>query len=263
VALAGGALHGRRIALDPEGGGDDTAGMGGSGTRAATLNLEVARALAAMLAAAGAEVLLTRQGDVAVPESERVQRAEAFRAERYLRIGHAAAPPVAGHYYASGAGRRWGERVAQACRELGLADSLPVAEVAKYALTQASATALYASLARVDRAADETRLLAPGALRAEAYALFLALAREFASPGAGAPEARITWLQVTDDAGAPLAGEPVTLGGALVLQSGPDGRVRWALTEPGPLEVVAGDPRTGPRVVLLDSEPGRVLHGAR
>src|SRR5438045_3163536 len=44
AALAGGALQGRRIALDPEGGGDDAAGSGPGGTRASALNLEVARA---------------------------------------------------------------------------------------------------------------------------------------------------------------------------------------------------------------------------
>ena len=36
TAIAGGALHGRRIMLDPEGGGDDAAGLGPQGTRAAS-----------------------------------------------------------------------------------------------------------------------------------------------------------------------------------------------------------------------------------
>ena len=39
-------------------------------------------------AAAGAEVHLTRAGDQAVSESERVQGSEDFRADRYLRIDH-------------------------------------------------------------------------------------------------------------------------------------------------------------------------------
>src|SRR4029077_19323133 len=43
VAIAGGALHGRRIVIDPDGGGENPAGTGPSGTRAAGLNLEVAR----------------------------------------------------------------------------------------------------------------------------------------------------------------------------------------------------------------------------
>ena len=258
VAIAGGALAGRHIVLDPEGGGDDTGGVGPSSTRAATLNLEVAHALAGMLTAAGAEVLLTRDGDAAVSEVERVQRGEAFHPVRYLRIGHAAAPPVAGHYFSSGGGKRWGLHLAGTCVALGLTDSLPVMEVAKYALTQTSATALYASLARVDSAGSEARLLAPGTLRREAYALFAALAADFA------PESR--WetdsFIVRDAAGAPLPGALVTLGGALVLQAGPDGVVRFMRTEPGPLEVGMLDPRATPRRLLLDSTSARSSSGA-
>src|SRR5206468_5457749 len=44
TAIAGGALHGRRIVLDPDGGGDQDGGTGRSGTRGANLNLDVARA---------------------------------------------------------------------------------------------------------------------------------------------------------------------------------------------------------------------------
>jgi len=259
VAIAGGALVGRRIVLDPEGGGEDAAGMGPSGTRAATLNLDVARALAGMLEAAGADVRLTRSSDASVSELERVQVSEGFRADRFLRIAHEPAPPVAGHYFSSGAGRRWGQAVARECAALGLADSLPVTEISRYALTQVSCTALYASLARVDSAADEARLLAPGALRAEAYALFAALAHDFA-PGAAWPADS---LRVTDAGGAPLAGAVITLGGALVLQAGPGGTVRFERTEPGPVEVASADPRAKFREVLLESEHGRTFSGPR
>lgn len=259
VAVANGVLHGKRIVLDPEGGGDDAAGSGPSGTRAASFNLDVARALAGLLEAAGAEVKLTRAGDASVSDVERVQVAESFRADRVLRIGHAAAPPLAGHYFSSAAGRRWGQRVADACAALGLADSLPVREAAKYVLTQASATALYVSLARLDDAAAEARLLAPGGVRAEAYALWLALAREFANADDGAPDT----LTVQDADGRPVPGALVTLGGALVLQAGGDGRVRFVRTEPGPLEAAREDSRGGARLLLLDSSRTHVLTRAR
>jgi N-acetylmuramoyl-L-alanine amidase len=259
VAIAGGALAGRRIVLDPEGGGDDAAGTGASGTRASSFNLEVARALGGMLAAAGAEVRLTREGDAAVSEVERVQSSETFHAERYLRIGHAAAPAVAGHYFSSANGRRWGENVADACLALGLADSLPVREVAKYALTQASATALYASLERIDDAAGEARLLAPGRLRAEAFALFLALARDFAPSDAWDADT----IEVRDADDRPVAGALVTLGGALVLQAGPDGLARFIRTETGPLEAACDVSRAGARSLLLESSRRHLLSVAR
>lgn len=259
VALAEGALAGRRIVLDPEGGGDDDAGAGPSGTRAAALNLEVARALAAMLEAAGAEVRLTREGDASVPEVARVQLSEGFRAERYLRIGHAAAPPVAGHYFSSAGGRRWAARVADAMLALGLADSLPVAESAKYALAQVSATALYASLGRLDDPLAEARLLAPGRSRAEAFALFLALARDFAP----AEDWDVHTIEVSDGAGRPVPGALVTLGGALVLQADGAGIVRFVRTETGPLEATCEDSRVGARIVLLESARRHLLSGMR
>lgn len=258
--IAGGVLRGRRIAIDPEGGGDDAAGMGRSGSRAATFNLEVARALGAMLEAAGAEVALTRTADAAVSELERVQVAERFRADRYLRIGHAAAAPIAGYYFSSGGGRRWAQTLARTCAELGVADSLATGEAAKYALSQASAVALYASLRRVDDPASEERLLAPGALRAEAYALFVALAREYAPEGA-AWSADSLVLKRAD--GSAASGALVTFGGALVLQANADGVVRFVRTEGGPIAVRGADSRSSFRELLLDSDRGRTLTGAR
>jgi len=253
AAVAGGALQGRRVALDPEGGGDDAAGSAPGGTRASALNLEVARALAAMLEASGAAVVMTRDGDHAVSELERVQVSEAFRAERYLRIGHANAPPVAGHYFNSAGGRRWAQRVSSTLASLGL-DSIRVAESAKYPLAQVSAVALYVSPARVDSA--ETRLLASGRLRAEAYALFLALAQDLA---AAPPDWPLDSLRVLDADGAPRAGAAVTLGAALVVATDSSGTVRYARTEPGslPVEVLTNGVRL--RALLLESDRGRVL----
>jgi N-acetylmuramoyl-L-alanine amidase len=257
AALAGGALHGRRIALDPEGGGDDAAGSAPGGTRASALNLEVARALASMLEAAGAAVVMTRDGDHAVSELERVQVSEAFRAERYLRIGHANAPPVAGHYFNSGGGKRWGQRVSATLAALGL-DTVRVAESAKYPLAQVSAVALYVSPARVDSA--ETKLLASGRLRAEAYALYLALAADLAPATAAWP---VDSLRVVDAGGAPVPGAAVTLGAALVVATDSTGTARFARTEPGamPVEAITNGVRI--RALLLDSERGRVLQVPR
>ena len=256
VPLAGGVLHGRRVTLDPEGGGEDAAGVGVSGTRAAHLNLETARILAGFLVAAGADVHLTRSGDMALTEVQRVQGSEAFRAERYLRIGHRARR--FGYYFSSPAGRRWASGAIATFAALGLSPP-PAAEDAVYPLQQTSCPALYASPARVDTAADEEALLARGALRAEAYAMFLSLAREWAPPGEWPTDS----LEVRDDQGAPVAGALVTLGDALVLETDRHGRVRFARTEPGPVEVVVDEPRVRARAVLLDSTRGAVLTGPR
>jgi len=253
VPIANGALQGRRIAIDPEGGGDDPAGIGAGGTRASSLNLDVARALAGMLEASGAAVVLTRDGDHAVSELQRVQTAEAFRAERYIRIGHANAPPTAGHYFNSSAGRRWAQRTSASLGGFGFAPP-PVGESSKYPIQQASATAIYVSAARTD--SSEDWLTQPGRLRTEAYALYLGLARDLAGAGAAWP---IDTLRVIAADGRPLAGAPVQLGAALVVSTDANGSVQFARTEAGPIEVQIDDPRGRLRTVLLESEHGRVL----
>jgi hypothetical protein len=186
-----------------------------------------------------------------------VQVSEAFRAERYLRIGHANTNPSAGYYFNSGGGKRWAQRVSTCLASLGL-DSVRVAESPKYPLAQVSAVALYVSPARVD--SSESRLLASGRLRAEAYALFLALAQELAAPPASWP---LDSLRVLDADGAPRPGAAVTLGAALVVATDSSGTARFARSEPGdlPVEVVTNGIRL--RVLLLESERGRVLQVPR
>jgi N-acetylmuramoyl-L-alanine amidase len=254
VAVAGGALHRRRLALDPDGGGSDTTGMGPGGTRAAIVNLQVARALAALLEAAGAEVVLVRDRDEAVPEPERVRRSEAFGAERYLRIGRRAETPHLGYFFSSAGGRAWAERTAAVLASLGLPRPA-LREDAQYPLQQTSCPALYAGLGRIDDPGDEERVHAPGVLRAEAYALYLGLAGEFA-PAAAWP---VDSLELRDPEGRPASGQYVTLGRSLVLESDALGRIRFARTESGPLE--ADWEATGTRRALLDSERGCLMTG--
>ena len=256
TAIAGGVLHGKRIVLDPDGGGDQDGGTGSSGTRAANLNLDVARALAGMLQAAGAEVLLTRSGDLALSDVERVQLSEAFHADRFVRIGHRAEAPMAGYYFSSAPGRRWAERTAKLLLGLGLG-TVPVAEDAQYPLQQTSCPALYVSPARIDDAASEDRLVAPGALRAEAYAIYWGLIGEWSE---SAPH--FDTLNVRDAVGQPLAGAIVTLGLSTLLETGPAGTVRFARSEPGPIVVEAVRGKLHARHVLLESESGVTLIGA-
>ncbi len=256
TALCGGALHGRRIVLDPEGGGDDAAGQGPGGTRAARLNLQSARILAGFLAAAGADVRLTRDEDVPISDVERVRTAEDFHAERFVRLAHRTGPPRLGHYPGSAAGRAWAAHTATALGALGL--PVPAAvEDAAYVVRQTSCPTLVASPSSLGSEAAESRLLAPGALRSEAYALFVALAREWA-PDAAWPADSLT---VLDGAGRPVPGAAVVLGAALVIETDALGRARFLRTEPGGMDVAVDDPRARVRAVLLESHRGAVLTG--
>jgi hypothetical protein len=114
--------------------------------------------------------------------------------------------------------------------------------------------ALYASPARIDR--DEAQLLAPGALRAEAYALYLALAREWAPDSTWSADS----VSVRDGHDHPRAGVPVRIGG-LLFESDRGGMVRFVRTEPGPLEVELAEGEARSMRVLLESEHGVVLTG--
>ena len=175
-----------------------------------------------------------------------------MRGERARRAG----PPRLGAHPSSVTGRAWAARTAAALAALGRS-APPVTDEAAYVIRQTSCPALLASPGSLGDEASEARLLAPGALRAEAYALFLGLAREWAPDAAWPADS----LAVLDDAGRPLAGAPVTLGGTLVLVTDADGRVRFARTEPGPIGVAVEDPRLLRRATLLESSRGTVLTG--
>ena len=255
--IAGGALQGRRIVLDPDGGGDADGGTGPSGTRAANVNLDVARALAGFLTVAGAEVQLTRNGDFALSDVERVQISEAFHADRFLRIGHRAEPPMLGYWFSSAAGKRWADGTALALASVGFT-APKAAEDAQYPLQQTSCPALYVSVARIDVAAAEERLARAHAIRNEAYALYLGLAREWADASHWMPDS----IVVRDSGGRPLPGASVVLGGGFVLLTDERGIARYVRTEPGPLDVEIVHPRVHAHRVLLDSMVGETVTGS-
>lgn len=84
-----GKLVGRRLFLDPGHGGRDPGGQGaGPGLTEASLNLDVARRLACILCLAGAEPVLSREGDEELSEEERLARARASGARVVLSIHH-------------------------------------------------------------------------------------------------------------------------------------------------------------------------------
>lgn len=125
------ALLGRRIVVDPIDGGRQPGAIGPLGARASDRALAAATALAARLRDAGANVLLTRSGDVEIGELTRVMAAEDHRPELYIAVtygldpnrarlmnaeGNQIEPPPAfiAHYPGSAAGRRASEAIGAA-----------------------------------------------------------------------------------------------------------------------------------------------------
>jgi len=90
--LFGGVLSGKRIALDPGGGGADPGGLGPSKLRGASVNLDAAKHVRDILEKAGARVTLTREGDETISAQERVYLVNRSGAELAIGIRHGSAP---------------------------------------------------------------------------------------------------------------------------------------------------------------------------
>jgi len=85
-------LHGLRIAIDPQYGGDWHGFISPTGVRAADINLRVAELLNSYLVAAGAECVIVRTGNSTVPVLSRVSITNEFEANLYFEISHGASP---------------------------------------------------------------------------------------------------------------------------------------------------------------------------
>ncbi|MBN1163987.1 MAG: N-acetylmuramoyl-L-alanine amidase [Candidatus Krumholzibacteriota bacterium] len=127
-----GILRGKRIAIDPGGGGTDDGGRGSGKIRGATVNLKIAETLREILVAAGAEVFLSRSGEETLSLAERVYRTNRFQA--HLAIGLHYGSPLSAeedaclllHYPGSQRGMAAAEHLSRAlgglppCKELSL-----------------------------------------------------------------------------------------------------------------------------------------------
>ncbi len=89
-----GVLHGKRIVIDPAGGGTDDAGRGAGALRGATVNMRLAKELEKMLTEAGARVVVTRNGEEQLSDQQRIFRVNRFGADLAigLRFGNEAEP---------------------------------------------------------------------------------------------------------------------------------------------------------------------------
>ncbi len=87
-----GILRGKKIALDPVGGGADHGGLGKRKLRGESVNLEVTRRLEDMLENAGASVILTRRGEESLSIHERIYRINRFGADVAIQLRHGPGP---------------------------------------------------------------------------------------------------------------------------------------------------------------------------
>jgi N-acetylmuramoyl-L-alanine amidase len=184
VPVAEGALHGRQLAIDPMHGGRQPGATSPLGLRASDANRRVAETLEGLLRAAGAHVLLMREGDAEVSEPQRVAQATDAGAELYIAISHGMPretarvlgaggyqetppPRYVAHYYGSSNGRR----LAQA-----IAERMAGAEVRETAAYVAQQTACPAVIVHPATAPGEDRI---GVERRTADAIYAAVLSYF------------------------------------------------------------------------------------
>lgn len=91
VVASGTVRHAAHVVLDPGHGGSEPGAVGANGLLEKDLNLAVARRAADLLRAAGATVVLTRQGDERVTLATRAAIAVALRPVAFVSIHHNAA----------------------------------------------------------------------------------------------------------------------------------------------------------------------------
>ena len=238
---AGGLLHGRVLAIDPEGGGDDRAGQGPSGTDASWVNYEVAAALARLIEASGGRAILTRGRGTGASDVQRLIAAETAEAFRYILISHRPASGGGawiGHYPGSEAGKSLADAIAAAAGRLIPTDSPErpggpptIRENAGYALRQTSSPAVIVNLMPLNDRAAERCMSQPWNAAREAYAIYTGLLEHLAQDAKAGPgelsHGRLTF-EIALPGGEPAAGISAALDGCLPLRA--DGQGKLTLT---------------------------------
>lgn len=204
--VAGGILFGQKFMLDPQYGGQEKGSVGPGGLRASDLSLLVARYLARLLRAAGAEVVLTRESDETLSAIRRVELAEKFGAQWFISVGHGSqsggisqtAERLQGeqsaqgvcvmHYSASERGRHLSDTIANALKEEGIAESVSVGSCAAVVVTHTSGVAVIVGGPDPSILENEEKLRHPQAARKEAYAIYRGVLQSFDSSSQTAQE---------------------------------------------------------------------------
>ncbi len=146
----GGVMHGKRIVIDPAGGGTDDAGRGAGALRGATVNMRLARELENRLTEAGASVLVTRNGEEHLSDEQRIFRVNRFGADLAIsvRFGGAMEPGsrcLVYHYPGSVAGTAAADSLASGLAGTPPCEATGVVESAELFIQQTNCPAVVIS----------------------------------------------------------------------------------------------------------------------
>jgi N-acetylmuramoyl-L-alanine amidase len=262
VPVAESALHGVKIAVDAEFGGTKGGAIGPMGLRASLVNLSVARYLADMLTAAGADVLMVRPEETLMTPLERVERVNAFGADIYVAIGHGAdnqnvlavldesetltkAPlhnvAYVAHYPASINGERLARDITQFVARLRDEGEARMFPSVAYPIVQTACPAVAVHTLEPYSVAAEELLSGTSFQRREAYAVYNGILNYYGFPKGAV--ARLTGQVIGEEVRRPVNGAVVALDDYLFLETMPDGKFAFELLSPGKHVVVVRTPQ--------------------
>lgn len=258
--LFGGLLNGKKIIVDPEGGGDDPVAIGEKGLRAADVNLSTALYLYDYLNRAGADVSITRTKDQSMDNVARVRFGLDRNPDVFLSIGHRLPEPGMGEkpgMNVSRAGARWDDgriiskkmvfhlrQLLGTGKELGdvtSRDPLPTEDHnwSSWEVMHAAQeyTAVYVCPLMFDAPGAEERLSTTSGRRKEALAILYGLLDYF---GLNDTEmASIEGTVVDRSSGKTLSDALIWINGDLIVQTESDGNFLFKYLTPGKYEIKA------------------------
>jgi N-acetylmuramoyl-L-alanine amidase len=234
--LYGGLLLDKSVAIDAAAGGDEPGAVGPGGTKAADVNLRVARYLQEYLEAAGATVHMTRHRFVdTIDPVVRTRFVRDLKPNKLVSISYSN-PYIQEegsrcfHFYTDQEGKTLAEHLQKhLVSYLGRAD-LGVHEWSSYLMIEALVDRALATPDVITVPEAEERLGQTHHLRREAYALFCGLLEDF---GLDMDQTGLIAGTIADAEGQSVEGALVVLDDALALQTGPDGSYRFSCVEPG------------------------------
>lgn len=226
-------LHGKRIALDPAGGGADDYGRGPLRSRGAGINLALSKNLGRILDNAGAKVLLTREGEETLSVHERIQRANGHSPDLAVGIkfgSHEITDPSGSlilHYPGSTGGNLAALLIKGAVEGLPPCEESATGESSALFLQQTSCPAVEIHAPLSGR--NEKILNNPLWIEMEANHIASAVVRYFSGDSLQGGRYEVTVTR----GGAAVAGAAVCIDMALTSTTGKDGRAVFPFVDHG------------------------------
>lgn len=247
-------LKGKKIIVDPQGGGGDPSAIGEKGLRASDANLTTILYLYDYLVCAGASVSITRVADVSMDNVARVRFALERDPDVFLTIGHRLPEPGMDEkprMNVSRIGSRWdsgqeiGQRMISQIRqilgtgsELGDVKSLKAlpSEVHNWSSWEVMHagqryTAIYVCPQMFDAPGVEERISTTAGCRKEALAVLYGLVRNFGMDDS--TMASLEGIVIDQKNGKSLRDALVWMDGILVTQTESDGKFIFKFLDPG------------------------------